>query len=478
MFLLETDSNGNSTRRVVGYEKIYRDRLFFFELSEDTTQILAYSVRYSEASARLEQILISTDIIFRDPEQKNTADFEFLLVNAMEILLSSPRRPGFMIFMKGLPPAAKLVIPPFFENELVHFGEALGYPVAAIQDARRLFGIFGGVPRYCYEKAYDEDAWCNFIKIFVDRMTQPILRLFSPPAVWEDIQYAMHTSAQFPHRLLFLRPNEQFRLQAFCSSSVFVEELIVLAEQLQEKITALRYLTNEDVARIYWQVFERGCILALTSQLLGTKIQQKQLVEVSNTAGKLTKEWQPCGEFTLPHCDSYQRVDELPPKVTDSQLLLVPLKVNNPSFDAISTKGIFQFTISKQHDLKYDGIQRAVRMMDPTPEEGLSMYWMVPATIFKNGTFTITSTANYVQEINHFMIALPDTMLAEMKNIATGLILEKFQGLLLPKENQPPFSDQLTNTLQSAIDSFDRTAQVSITQPAASTSTSSTSTSL
>ena len=94
-------------------------------------------------------------------------------------------------------------------------------------------------------------------------------------------------------------PDENFNLQKFCFPSKFVEELIVLAHSLQVEKTALRYLSQQDVAQIYWQVFERGCILALTFMLLGPSIPMKKGEWDPCDPNKIG--WGPIDIFPLPH---------------------------------------------------------------------------------------------------------------------------------------------------------------------------------
>src|SRR3989338_4230797 len=86
--------------------------------------------------------------------------------SCFQILLSSPRRQGFGHFLKYVETPARLVLPPFTRDELKQFGKMMEYHEDRLNDAIILFEVFGGVPRYCYENAFDVGSWKTFINMF------------------------------------------------------------------------------------------------------------------------------------------------------------------------------------------------------------------------------------------------------------------------------------------------------------------------
>ena len=92
-------------------------------------------------------------------------------------MISSPRRGGFITYLKGTNDEAKFTLPAFSLLETQEFGKMLGYDEARIRDAEILYGVFSGVPRFCYELAYASDQWVGFIDLFLLKELDPILKL-------------------------------------------------------------------------------------------------------------------------------------------------------------------------------------------------------------------------------------------------------------------------------------------------------------
>src|SRR3989338_10422795 len=124
-----------------------------------------------------------------------------LNLTAFEILISSPRLGGFTTFLKQVRTDAQFTLPSFSLSEIRTFGKMMNYHECRIKDACLLYDIFSGVPRYCYELAYDTTQWNHFIKLFKKRRLDPILSLNNDPSPTLEELREFDTSHQFPHRL-------------------------------------------------------------------------------------------------------------------------------------------------------------------------------------------------------------------------------------------------------------------------------------
>ena len=201
LYLLERNQDGSFSRRMVGYERKYEEKIILFELNEEGTGILAYSLmNFKPYEDALSAVLKPTDVIFRDFEQHKVESIQFLGLNAREILLASIRRRGFGDYLKYVPESAQLVIPPLTEAEIVELGRLMGYPIEGIRDAQALFSVFGGVPRYCYEQATEQQRWHDFVHLFLDRRLSSILELNTRSTSLNSIK--MISDDSFSHRKL------------------------------------------------------------------------------------------------------------------------------------------------------------------------------------------------------------------------------------------------------------------------------------
>ena len=454
-FLLQKHPNGDFTRRIIGYERDYLKVVSFYELNEDGTHIYAYHFKLTlSLEQTLAEILCPSDIIFRDCEQRHSSDFSHLFLNCHETLLSSPRRKGFSTFLKGIDSSLQFVLPPFSMNEMIRFGRLMEYQQHQINDARILLRVFGGVPRYCYELVYDLQTWQRFVMLFLDTQTEPLLKL-------NDTNYAvLHTMREyeskdsFPHRLLFLVPNRDLHFSRFAFPSRFVEELVTVAHTLKRKTTALRYLSDEDVSKIYWRIFEHGCVQTLTSQLDALPMKRAKWYD---QGGRKILRWEPVDTFfELPHRTQTLSLEELPSSI-DSETLLVPLNPTNATWDALSTSALFNFTVASSHDFNKHGLTTAREILGdehPLPP----FYWMVSQKAFDHNQCRITTTADYVLNLTHYLIPRPNPSSTLLREICRREIIAKFRMALESNEaispalkDAPPMSEELRKVIEQAL---------------------------
>lgn len=456
LLLLQRNADGEFTRRIIGYERDYLKVFSFYELSEDGTQIFAYKVNLSthpQYTDALRSTLCTTDIVFRDCEQWEGPGFSHLFLNCHELLLSSPRRNGFSRYLKYVRSMVQFVLPPFNLDEMVQFGQLMEYEPQHIHDARILYHIFGGVPRYCYELAYDLQTWRRFVMLFLDTHTEPLLKL-------NDTRFAVlhmirehDRNESFPHRLLFLLPDRNLQFVRFAFPSRFIEELITVAHTLEEKTTALRFLSNAEVGKIYWRIFEHGCVQILTSPLSPLPLKRARWLD---QAGRKILRWESIeASFELPHCNNVLYLEELPSTLA-GDTLLVPLKSNNPTWDALSTSALFNFTVAPIHDFNRAGLTVAQDLLGN--EQLPPFYWMVPQTTFDTGRFKITTTADYVFQLTHYLIPRPDPSPAVIRDICRKEILARFRLALESNSaisaalaEDPPMSNELKMVIEQAI---------------------------
>ena len=348
----------------------------------------------------------------------------------------------------------QFVLPPFSVDEIVQFGQLMEYEPQHIHDARVLYHIFGGVPRYCYELAYDLQTWRRFVMLFLDTHTEPLLKL-------NDTRFAVlhmirehDRNESFPHRLLFLLPDRNLQFVRFAFPSRFIEELITVAHTLEEKTTALRFLSSAEVGKIYWRIFEHGCVQTLTSQLSPLPMKRARWVDQGD---RKILQWVPIEvSFELPHRNNVLYLEELPSTIAEDTLL-VPLKSNNPTWDALSTTALFNFTVAPIHDFNKAGLITAQQILgyeQPLPP----FYWMVPQSTFDTGRFKITTTADYVFQLTHYLIPRPDPSPALIRDICRKEILAKFRSALESNTaispalvELPPMSNELKRVIEQAI---------------------------
>ena len=421
-------------------------------------------------SKTLLKVLSPSDIIFRDCEQHRNRDFDPLLLNCYETLLSSPSRKVFANFLKGIEgingTQVESVLPAFSVTEMKRFGKSVPYEKKQRRDARILFYIFGGVPRFCYELAYNHKAWKEFLNLFLKCKTQPILDFNSESlAILDDIE-EFDTDSQFPHRLL-LEPTPDYELERFAFPSRFVEELIVVAHNLEKKSSALKFLTDDEVGKIYWRIFEHGCVHTLTSQLdpLPMKkakwIAKKTVKKVPNSSQSKTiteysLQW--VGEsklFELPHRPKILYLNGFPESI-DNDTLFVSLDPINPAWDALSTDALINFTVAPTHDCNTKGLTNAQQILGtPTLPP---FYWMVRQTDFNHRNFQITPRPEEVRQLEHYLVPRPNPSEQLLREISKRELIAQFRKALesneiISKELEgvAPMSAQLRSVILESI---------------------------
>ena len=93
------------------------------------------------------------------------------------------------------------------------------------------------------------------------------------------------------------------------------------------------------------------------------------------------------------------------------------------------------------------------------PEQPLPPFSrMVPQTTFDTGRFKITTTADYVFQLTHYLIPRPDPSPAIILDICRKEILEKFRSALEgnsaispARAQDPPMSNELKTVIEQAI---------------------------
>ena len=168
-------------------------------------------------------------------------------------------------------------------------------------------------------------------------------------------------------------------------------------------------------------------------------------------------QWVPFeASFELPHCNNVLYLEELPATLAEDTLL-VPLKSNNPTWDALSTTALFNFTVAPIHDFNKAGLTIAQDLLG-TEQPLPPFYWMVPQSTFDTGRFKITTIADYVFQLTHYLIPRPDPSPALIRDICRKEILAKFRMALesntaisLALAEHPPMSNELKTVIGQAI---------------------------
>jgi hypothetical protein len=140
--------------------------------------------------------------------------------------------------------------------------------------------------------------------------------------------------------------------------------------------------------------------------------------------------WTPCEEdFELPHRPTVQRVQSkklMPAQLTDDNTLLVA-PPGQATWDALSTAGLFNFTMGKKHDFKKKGLEEAAKLLGKQSNSELPpFYWMVPQANFDQGDFRLPT--EYV-EIEHRMIPRTEPSPALIKSVLVDILRRKADQL-------------------------------------------------
>ena len=135
--------------------------------------------------------------------------------------------------------------------------------------------------------------------------------------------------------------------------------------------------------------------------------------------------------FAVPHRRKALHLEVLPATFTDPDALLVPVKSNNPTWDALSTDGLFNFTVAGRHNFIQKGLEDGRKILSIQTGEKVNFYWMVPFNNFHAGNFRIGNSKSFVwQQAEHFLIPRLEPSIAELNLIRRSQVANMFRQII------------------------------------------------